>query len=139
MDWLLQTDGLQDTYASTYLRMYFESYARGVPPTECPGTDGHNVDTIDALTVCGPVAIAAWARGLDRASAATEVEEFLRATRKSDVGSLSHAPPPLLLLYLARAHSLFMVYCDDDDLPKLTLSPTESDSKPKTAVGACHK
>lgn len=73
-----------DTYAGTYLRMYFENFARGVPPSKCPGNDGHNVDTIDALTVCGPVAIAGWARGLDRTSAAAEVEEFLRSTRKSD-------------------------------------------------------
>ena len=86
-----------DTYASTYLRMYFESFARGVPPSECPGTDGHNVDAMDALTVCGPVAVAGWARGLDRTSAAAEVEEFLRSTRKSNVRAVraSGIQPPL--------------------------------------------
>ena len=46
----------------------------GVPPERCPGNDGHNVDTIDALTTCGAVAVAAWARGDDRATAAAGVE-----------------------------------------------------------------
>eukprot|EP00037_Helgoeca_nana_P005609 m.52773 g.52773 ORF g.52773 m.52773 type:complete len:420 (+) comp16581_c0_seq2:539-1798(+) len=74
-----------DTYASTYLRMFFEQHAKGASPDNCPGNDGHNVDTVDALTVCGVLAVTAWGRGVDVGTASDEVETFLRSLRKSDV------------------------------------------------------
>mmetsp|Transcript_17188 Transcript_17188/g.44787 ORF Transcript_17188/g.44787 Transcript_17188/m.44787 type:complete len:375 (-) Transcript_17188:261-1385(-) len=72
-----------DTYASTYVRMFFENYAKGTPPDLCPGNDGHNVDTMDALTVCGVVAVSSWGRGDDVATASAAVSEFLQSLRRS--------------------------------------------------------
>eukprot|EP00038_Savillea_parva_P005878 m.160423 g.160423 ORF g.160423 m.160423 type:complete len:362 (+) comp11946_c0_seq1:179-1264(+) len=73
-----------DTYASTYLRIFFANFARGVPAERCAGNDGHNVDAIDALTVPGVVAVTSWARGDDVATAAASVETYLRCLRRSD-------------------------------------------------------
>jgi ADP-ribosyl-[dinitrogen reductase] hydrolase len=36
-----------DTYAGTCHRMFFANWSKGVPPADCPGNDGHNVDAID--------------------------------------------------------------------------------------------
>ena len=44
-----------DCYASTSHRMFFANYKSGINPKECPDNDGHNVDTIDALTTAVPV------------------------------------------------------------------------------------
>lgn len=44
-----------DVYASTSHRMFFANWKSGIDPKECPDNDGHNVDTIDALTTAVPV------------------------------------------------------------------------------------
>jgi hypothetical protein len=35
--------------------MFFKNLVDGVDPKLCPDNDGHNVDTIDALTLSVPV------------------------------------------------------------------------------------
>jgi hypothetical protein len=46
-----------DTYAATAHRMFFKNLEEGKSPETCPDNDGHNVDSIDALTVAIPVII----------------------------------------------------------------------------------
>lgn len=48
-------DSHNDTYAGTCHRMFFENWVKKVEPKECPSNDGHNVDTIDAMTLAIPV------------------------------------------------------------------------------------
>lgn len=38
-------------YASTYIRMFFEQYAKGVAPELCPGNDNHNVVILDEIPI----------------------------------------------------------------------------------------
>ena len=52
----MRTPGFHnDTYASTCHRMFFANLVNGVSPSDCPDNDGHNVNTIDALTLTVPV------------------------------------------------------------------------------------
>ena len=51
-----------DTYASTTHRLFFEHFAKGLPLSQCPGNDNHNVDTIDALPLLVPYILAHVAR-----------------------------------------------------------------------------
>lgn len=44
-----------DTYASTAHRMFFANFVKNLKPQDCPDNDGHNVDTIDALTLTVPI------------------------------------------------------------------------------------
>jgi ADP-ribosyl-[dinitrogen reductase] hydrolase len=44
-----------DTYASSCHRLFFQNWVQKIDPSECPGNDGHNVDSIDALTLTVPV------------------------------------------------------------------------------------
>merc|ERR1719320_675720 len=46
-----------DTYAATAHRMFFKNLVGGKDPKLCPDNDGHNVDSIDALTIAVPVII----------------------------------------------------------------------------------
>lgn len=48
-------DSHNDTYAGTCHRMFFENWVKKVELKECPSNDGHNVDTIDAMTLAIPV------------------------------------------------------------------------------------
>lgn len=51
----MRTPGFHnDTYASTCHRMFFANLLSGKSPSECPDNDGHNVNTIDALTLTVP-------------------------------------------------------------------------------------
>lgn len=51
-----------DTYASTTHRLFFQHFAKGLPLSQCPGNDNHNVDTIDALPLLVPYILAHVAR-----------------------------------------------------------------------------
>ena len=54
----MQTPGSHnDTYAATAHRMFFKNLVEGIDPKECPDNDGHNVDSIDAITIAIPVII----------------------------------------------------------------------------------
>ena len=44
-----------DVYASTAHRMFFANWIQQKPLNQCPDSDGHNIDTIDALTVVPPL------------------------------------------------------------------------------------
>lgn len=46
-----------DTYASTCHRMFFANWVQGIPPERCADNDGHNTDSIDALSLTIPVII----------------------------------------------------------------------------------
>jgi len=46
-----------DTYAATAHRMFFKNMVEGKDPKLCPDNDGHNVDSIDALTIAVPVIV----------------------------------------------------------------------------------
>ena len=96
-DFMTTPGSHNDTYASTYLRMFFANVVRGLPLAECADNDGHNVDAIDALTCLGPVVVTSLQRDVDTravidapASTAewhaveTSVEQYLRALRRSD-------------------------------------------------------
>lgn len=47
-----------DTYASTAHRMFFQNLVEEkLPPAQCAANDGHNTDSIDALTLTVPVIV----------------------------------------------------------------------------------
>lgn len=71
-----------DTYASTYIRMFFRNRLAGRPLTECADNDSHNVDAIDALTLLPPVILAAKMKQTDEYTA---VASYLSSTRKSRI------------------------------------------------------
>lgn len=68
-----------DTYAGTCHRMFFANWAKGVSPKDCPGNDGHNVDTSDSLVATVPVALLA----KDDAVAEKQVQQMVAITRRS--------------------------------------------------------
>lgn len=55
VDFMTTPGNHRDTYASTCHRMFFANWADGVAPEKCPDNDGHNVDSIDLLTLTVPV------------------------------------------------------------------------------------
>merc|ERR1719494_519985 len=57
MKFMRTPDSHNDTYAATAHRMFFKNLVEGKKPENCPDNDGHNVDSIDALTVAVPVII----------------------------------------------------------------------------------
>ena len=81
----------EDTYASTCHRMFFQRWRSGMSPVDCPDNDGHNVDTIDGLTLPAVVALAALAQGRPADEAAAQAVEALQVTRASKVGGSSVA------------------------------------------------
>ena len=50
-------DTHNDVYASTSIRIFFKNYSLGKSAEKCPGTDGHNTDSIDNLTILMPIII----------------------------------------------------------------------------------
>lgn len=44
-----------DVYAGSAHRMFFENWVQKKPLDQCPDTDGHNIDAIDALINIGPI------------------------------------------------------------------------------------
>ncbi|KAJ1439153.1 ADP-ribosylglycohydrolase-domain-containing protein [Ochromonadaceae sp. CCMP2298] len=80
----MQTPGSHnDTYASTCHRMFFANIVRGKAPEKCADNDGHNTDSIDALTLTVPV-IVAYADA-DREVRNAKVREVVGLIRKSTV------------------------------------------------------
>ena len=71
----------RDTYASTCHRMFFANYVKGKAPEDCADNDGHNVDTIDALTLTVPIIIA-YANS-PPSLRHRKIEEVIRATRRT--------------------------------------------------------
>jgi ADP-ribosylglycohydrolase len=69
-----------DTYASTYIRMFFVNREAGKPLEACADNDGHNTDAIDALTLVAPVVLSAVARQEDVHATVTA---FVSSTRRS--------------------------------------------------------
>ena len=69
-----------DTYASTYIRMFFANQQKGLPLSQCPDNDSHNVDAMDAMTVIGPSVIWALGHGQDPT---VQAEAYLQTLRKS--------------------------------------------------------
>jgi len=68
-----------DTYAATAHRMFFKNLVNGKDPKLCPDNDGHNVDSIDALTVAVPVIIRYCLADAETRNA--KVMEAIRVTR----------------------------------------------------------
>jgi hypothetical protein len=54
----------------------------GLPLDVCPDSDGHNVDTMDALTLAVPVILQAWARGASEDEISKAALHAVRVTRK---------------------------------------------------------
>ena len=55
--WMQTPGSHNDTYASTCHRMFFANLMAGKAPGACADNDGHNVDTIDALTLAIPIVL----------------------------------------------------------------------------------
>lgn len=65
IDFMLQKNSHNDTYASTCHRMFFANMIfNKKDPKDCPDNDGHNVDTIDGLILPTITALAETARQL---------------------------------------------------------------------------
>lgn len=78
----MQTPGShRDTYASTCHRMFFANLVNGKKPEDCADNDGHNVDTIDALTLTIPV-ILKYASSEPNVRN-NKVKECIRVTRRT--------------------------------------------------------
>merc|ERR1739848_248995 len=72
-----------DCYASSYHRMFFSNFERGLPLHECPDNDGHNVDTMDGLAITIPVALAtASKRNHESDQAISEAAQVLRRSKE---------------------------------------------------------
>ena len=69
-----------DTYASTCHRMFFANWVKKVDPVKCPDNDGHNVDSIDAMTLAIPV-ILKHHNLKPREQLYKKVDECIRVTR----------------------------------------------------------
>lgn len=69
-----------DTYASSCHRLFFQNWVQKVDPTECPGNDGHNIDSIDALTLTVPVILKH--SGSSKEDLYRKVEEVIRVSRR---------------------------------------------------------
>jgi len=82
VDFMTTPNSHCDTYAESYHRDFFANYARGVPPRECAGVEGHDTASIGGLVSLPPVTIALAGRG-DAASAADDVLTHLRLTHRS--------------------------------------------------------
>ena len=75
-----------DSYASTCHRMFFANMVSGRPLDRCPDNDGHNVDTMDALTLAVPVVLGHFAAAgeggsVDEQAAAAAALAAVRVTR----------------------------------------------------------
>lgn len=72
-----------DTYAESYHRDFFASYARGLPPERCAGAEGHDTASIGGLVALPPVIFAALAQNDDRAAVDAALLTQLRLTHRS--------------------------------------------------------
>jgi len=80
----MQTPGSHnDTYAATAHRMFFANIVRGKPPQDCADNDGHNTDSIDALTLTVPVILQYADAPRDERN--IKVRQVVQAIRKSSV------------------------------------------------------
>lgn len=70
-----------DCYCSTCHRMFFANMKRGLPLEQCPDNDGHNVDTIDGLSLPTVVSLASARKS--RTDSDHDVTECVRVTRNS--------------------------------------------------------
>lgn len=68
-----------DAYAATAHRMFFKNLMEGKEPRNCADNDGHNVDSIDALTIAIPVVIKYL--DADRATRNAKVIESIKVIR----------------------------------------------------------
>lgn len=69
--------------ASTCHRMFFANYVRGRQPTQCADNDGHNTDSIDALTTVIPVILRY--SEVSREERNQKIHEVVTSIRKSRV------------------------------------------------------
>merc|ERR550532_2099620 len=83
VEFMTTPDKYNDCYISTTHRMFFHNREMGIPLEKCPDNDGHNVDTVDGLTMTIPVALAT-AR-LPASEAHRQVEACVAVTRRSDM------------------------------------------------------
>ena len=80
VDFMTAPDSHRDTYAESYHRAFFANYARGVPPADCAGAEGHDTASIGGLVGLPPVILAARSAP-DRAAGALLAQ--LRLTHRS--------------------------------------------------------
>lgn len=99
IDFMTHPGNHNDTYANTCHRMFFKNWKDGIAPAQCPDNDGHNVDTIDALMVVPPVAIAHMhSPPAERAAA---IKAAIQSTRRSsEVLSFANIYADMLILLL---------------------------------------
>jgi ADP-ribosylglycohydrolase len=74
-----------DTYASTAHRQFFENLVmNSMPPEQCAANDGHNTDSIDALTLTVPVIVRyAGDASVEREALYAKVLSLISLTRRS--------------------------------------------------------
>lgn len=75
-------DSHNDTYAESYHRDFFANYARGVPPDQCAGAEGHDTASIGGLVTLPPV-VAAVTREHDPSTLEQCLLAHLRLTHRS--------------------------------------------------------
>lgn len=80
VEFMTAPDSHRDTYAESFHRAFFANYARGVPPADCAGAEGHDTASIGGLVGLPPVILAA-RLAPDRAAGALLAQ--LRLTHRS--------------------------------------------------------
>ena len=75
-------DSHNDTYAESYHRDFFANYARGAPPRQCAGREGHDTASIGALVSLPPLIVAAL-RDADSTGLDATLLTHLRLTHRS--------------------------------------------------------
>jgi ADP-ribosylglycohydrolase len=83
IEFMTAPDSHGDTYAESYHRDFFANFARGVPPRQCAGREGHDTASIGGL-VSLPIVILASMSRVDETPAQDTVLAHLRLTHRSD-------------------------------------------------------
>jgi ADP-ribosyl-[dinitrogen reductase] hydrolase len=102
-------DSHTDTYAESYHRLFFANYARGVPPRECGGDDGHNIASMGAM-VTVPIAVLAVREAGDASwedrAAKRAAEHIMLTHRNKELQRYVQAYARALVRVLRGSHSL---------------------------------
>jgi hypothetical protein len=61
--------------------MFFANYVKNVPPSQCADNDGHNTDSIDALTLVVPIILLHQNSPVEERNEA--IQRIIGTTRKS--------------------------------------------------------
>ena len=102
IDFMTEPDRHNDTYAESYHRDFFANYAKGIPPENCAGAEGHDTASIGGL-VSLPILIIA---SLSEGNLTTTTAQALNHQR------LTHRSPSLEIYSIELSALVFHIFHD---------------------------